>query len=338
MAHELREIKGGVERTTLRADLTAGALTVPLTDGTGWPTGGANGDFIVGFDMGGDDEAYARCSSRSGNDCTVIALGRGYDNSADMLHPAGTTVDVVVSMTDYEEANYAVSQTVGKVTTAEDLLVASAANAFKRLAKGPDDELLTVVSGVLGYRKLTAASIATSLSKGQIVADRTARDALTGYEGLVVYVTADNLFYVYQGSTWEPVGGQVLGYAQVTADQGSITTEVDLTNLSVTIASGVLGGNSRITIEGKADYIPGVADTGFQLRVKEGTTVLNSAYGVGPVGTERNTVIAEARLTPTAAAHTYKLSGGRHTGTGTITMKASATEPAFIVIESAGLV
>jgi hypothetical protein len=43
---------------------------------------------------------------------------------------------VIAGKRDYDEANYAVTQTVGLVTTKGDLAVASAANTFSRLAVG----------------------------------------------------------------------------------------------------------------------------------------------------------------------------------------------------------
>lgn len=46
------------------------------------------------------------------------------------------------------------------------------------------------------------------LDERTVVADTTARDALTAiYEGMIVYVEADETYYSYDGSSWEEFGG-----------------------------------------------------------------------------------------------------------------------------------
>jgi hypothetical protein len=121
-----------------------------------------------------------------------------------------------------------------------------------------------------------------------------------------------------------------LGYAQVTANQGSITTAVDLTGLSVTV--NVLSGQ-RIKITG---FIPQLSSTVTSdqaiVSILEGGTQLQGAvaYTGSSSGTYCQPVCI---LSPSAGSHTYKLQAAR-TGTGTMTMAAAATYPAFILVEA----
>lgn len=126
----------------------------------------------------------------------------------------------------------------------------------------------------------------------------------------------------------------VLGYAQAVATQGSITTEVALTNLSVTVA--VPYAQHRIKITGHADFASTVADDIPLLRIKESTTQLQDGLSVCRVANFATTIETTVVLVPTAGSHTYNLSGQRFNGTGTVSMTASATGPAFILVEDLG--
>jgi len=124
-----------------------------------------------------------------------------------------------------------------------------------------------------------------------------------------------------------------LGYAQVTADQGSITTAVDLTGLTVTVTPGA---GRRIRIKGQVSYQSTVAsDSGILAIFADGSQVELGQRALNPTPNVPDVVGLEVVLTPTNAAHTYKLQGSRQ-GTGTLTMKASATTPAFILVEDIG--
>lgn len=126
----------------------------------------------------------------------------------------------------------------------------------------------------------------------------------------------------------------VLGYAQAVANQATITAAVDLTSLTTTVTVPYAGHRVRITAEVQLQST--VADDVAQVLIMEGATQLN----VGPMlcrpAATALKVIAHALVVPTAAAHTYKLQGQRVSGTGTVTMTASATAPAFILVEDLG--
>lgn len=126
--------------------------------------------------------------------------------------------------------------------------------------------------------------------------------------------------------------GGWIGYAEVTANQGSVTAEVDLTSLTLSVT---VNTNRRIRITGKVQITSTVAGDGSKLRIKESTTTLNAADNATISGGGGVFIQAVAVITPTAGAHTFKLSLTR-SGTGTVTMNASATEPAFILVEDIG--
>jgi len=125
-----------------------------------------------------------------------------------------------------------------------------------------------------------------------------------------------------------------LGYAQVTANQGSITTVVDLTSLTVT---ATLVAGRRIRITGQCLFQSTVADDTVELRIMEGGTQLTQIDVIARVASITATAHGSVILTPTAASHTYKLSALRASGTGTVTMTAGATFPAYILVEDIGV-
>lgn len=126
----------------------------------------------------------------------------------------------------------------------------------------------------------------------------------------------------------------VLGYAQVTANQ-TLTANTDLTGLSVTVT---VGNNRRIRVTGKVSWNNENAGANYgTLAIMESGTELNANYigllGNGSIG-EEGSVITQSILTPSAGAHTYNLRG-----LGTVfnlIMTASATRPAFILVEDLG--
>jgi len=110
---------------------------------------------------------------------------------------------------------------------------------------------------------------------------------------------------------------------------------VDITGLSVTVTV-VAGRRIRITASGA--FFDTVATDVVQMNIKEGATQLQQAAIVpgaasANVNVEKSVVIAS----PSAGAHTYKVSAIRSTGTGAVTFNAGATFPAFILVEDIGV-
>lgn len=119
-----------------------------------------------------------------------------------------------------------------------------------------------------------------------------------------------------------------LGYAEVTANQGSITGEVDLAGLSVTITVPV---GRRIRITGQGMFQNTAAGNVSAFRIKEGGTQLTSVeYNHTTLGVP-SSLAGSVIISPSAGTHTYNLRG--ISSAGTTTLVATATLPAFILVE-----
>lgn len=125
-------------------------------------------------------------------------------------------------------------------------------------------------------------------------------------------------------------------YVAVTANQTPVTTVwTDLTSLTLTISAAVANGR-RFRITAQVNLASTVVNDISALAVFEGATQLTQANCSSPVANAGVPATAIVILTPSNASHTYKLSAGRASGTGVITMQASATIPAFMLIEDIG--
>lgn len=125
----------------------------------------------------------------------------------------------------------------------------------------------------------------------------------------------------------------ILGYAQVTTNQNGIgTAPIDLIGLSVTVTVGT-GRRIRVSAQVRANKATGGA-TWVDVSIKEGATNLQSGV-ITPGGdgyfTLHNPSVV---LTPTAGAHTYKLSGVCNTGT--FNAQGDPLFPMFILVEDIG--
>lgn len=122
--------------------------------------------------------------------------------------------------------------------------------------------------------------------------------------------------------------GSTLGYAQITADQTSITTEVDLTGLSTTVT---VPEGRRLRISMQTAVINSLADTRTDVNIKEGATYLQRSFtSVGSAGITE-TLASSVIVTPSAGTHTYKLSAAATGGTATI--DAGSEWISYILVE-----
>lgn len=156
-------------------------------------------------------------------------------------------------------------------------------------------------------------------------------------DGMLIYETDTDSLLHWDGTNWllpDNVAGGKIGYAQITADQTGITSETDITGLSVTVT---VGAGRRIRIQAFVPYwITSVAGDRGELRIKESTTILSFTESTNP-GTAGNFgVNCFAVLTPSAGAHTYKIAWTRAAGTGSHTFGGSTSAPAFILVEDIG--
>ena len=116
-----------------------------------------------------------------------------------------------------------------------------------------------------------------------------------------------------------------LGYAEITASQGGITTVTDITGLTVTVT--VPAGGRRVEIIGWAPQIFSTVDADrADWQILEGATVLNTSYGTAHLtgnGWGGPTVIKN--FVPSAGNHTYKMALTRGNGTGSLTVFSDAS-------------
>ena len=110
---------------------------------------------------------------------------------------------------------------------------------------------------------------------------------------------------------------RTLGYRQVIANQGSITTIVDITGLSVPfIADGV----TKVKATLKVGVSGSVAGDLAQPSLKEGATIFDQNDIYVASTSQRPQITLSKVHTPTAGLHTYKGTLQRLTGTGTLIM------------------
>lgn len=127
--------------------------------------------------------------------------------------------------------------------------------------------------------------------------------------------------------------GGWIGYAEVTASQGGITTEADITGLSVAVT---VGANRRIRVSYAGSVASSVANDTGSVNIKEGATYLSGKYLSIP-GNFNYGLTVSVILTPAAGTHTYKIVSARAAGsTGIHQHTASAAEPSFLLVEDLG--
>jgi len=96
-----REFSGSVVRTTLSSTVTISATSIPVTDGSTFPSG-AN-PFVIVLNRGLPIEEKVLISSRSGNTLTVSS--RAYDGTTASEHLSGIYVDHVLDATTLQDMN-----------------------------------------------------------------------------------------------------------------------------------------------------------------------------------------------------------------------------------------
>lgn len=111
------EHKGGAVATTLTSTITNVSLSITIDSATGWPTGGANGKFVITIDRDLPTEERILVQSRTGNVLTIAGTGdRGVDGTTATGHTGGVaTVEHTFSGIEADDANRHIT-----VTTDDD--------------------------------------------------------------------------------------------------------------------------------------------------------------------------------------------------------------------------
>ncbi len=169
---------------------------------------------------------------------------------------------------------------------------------------------------------------------------------ISGLAAAAAFLTTHELPVNEAGTSKKVTGAQILAkaaqgsggsawYAQVTANQVGAPSPGDLTGLTVTV-TGLASRRFRVSWQvacGSSVATDSVAVTCTEDATVIQTCNLASVIGGGLASTMPGMVIITAGG---AGAHTYKLTMTRSAGSGNVTMFASATQPAFILIEDIG--
>lgn len=125
------------------------------------------------------------------------------------------------------------------------------------------------------------------------------------------------------------------GYAQVTANQSGITTMTDLTGLSVTWTA-VAGRRYKVTV--KVLVYSSVANDDANVWIRNGSSTNLQAFGVRAVSTSHGIAVVGCHVLSglSAGSYTVKASLERTAGTGSLSIAAGSTFPAFILVEDIG--
>lgn len=101
-----RDYAGNAVPTTITSGISATDLSITIADATGWPGGGASGEFFVTIDRGLSNEERVLVASRTGTTLTVAAVGkRGVDDTVAAIHGANAVIEHTFSGVDADEAN-----------------------------------------------------------------------------------------------------------------------------------------------------------------------------------------------------------------------------------------
>jgi hypothetical protein len=152
------------------------------------------------------------------------------------------------------------------------------------------------------------------------VATRQAYDASSG-----TVLTAANL---------DKHAGGWIGYVEVTAGQTGITSEADITSLTLTVTANAsryhkVSWQCEVDVS-NLDTVPVVKVTDASNNAKGQTTMAFPIINVG------HTFAGSVVETGWSGSTTRKLRAVRALGTGTVDINAAATSPAFLLIEDIG--
>ena len=126
------------------------------------------------------------------------------------------------------------------------------------------------------------------------------------------------------------IPGSTLGYVQSTAGQTGITTETDLTGLTLTINIPA-GRRIKVTasVVGRLDTI----DQNGQIRIYQDDVEVQFAPFSSNFAGGRQVAERSVILTPSAGTHVYKVTALRDSASGTVSIDAWPSDPNFLLIE-----
>lgn len=337
MAYDRRSYSGHVAYTvTLAAGISATDTALSLSDGSTFPDG-SGGPFCVTVDLGNAGEEKVKIASRTGNTLTVASSGRGYDGTTAAVHAAGVKVVHTISAVDLDEANQAVVQTIGKVTTGGDLLVATGPNAFARLAIGTAGQVLTVSGGTAAWGNAAAPNLAQV--EALFTADKQILSGTGNGTGELIDLLAALLEEFASAGQLIVGTGAGTGELLATGTAGQVLTVggADPSGLQWALPSPATHAGSAQNV---AIAQTGTTDLLSTASLAAGTWIVNFTASVSGSSTNPMTSISVAAGTATATltGMTTSPGPGGATGTGFVafTVQAVVTVPGTVKLSAVG--
>lgn len=223
---------GGAVQASLATALTDGVGTTVVLANTSasWDSlGTTNGFWLsIGYGLQSEEKVYVPAQGSappwSTGSVTLSNVVRGQDGTAPQAHDAAVPVVIVMTATDLDEANYAVTQTVGKVTAQGDILYGSGASALAALAAGANNSVLSANGSSAAPSWKTIASILPAISDIFIATSTSLNTTATvSVSGFTKYVVV----------AWRYITGGI-GTYQANIDFGASTAQ---NGVAVTFAS-----------------------------------------------------------------------------------------------------
>ena len=204
---------------------------------------------------------------------------------------------------------------------------------------------------------LTAGNVNNYLMTQSVMyfATTAARDtAITSpVKGMTAYVGSSDSsegLWTYTGANWRKgpswnapwgliattAGGtSSISYANVTAAQTTITSPVALTGMGMTFTSP---GNRLYRVNVHCNFYGSVAGSTAAIYLIGNTFTISSSHSatLTTSSTDLRTLELSRTFVPAAGAVTMSVSATIQSGTGNVTLQASSTSPASIVIEDIG--
>ena len=163
---------GGGSPSTLSSDPSTGStlnINGPLTGWSNLSTG--NFFAVLSYGLSNEEKVYIPAGSYNWSTVGVITINnvvRGVDDTTAVAHSeTNPTIRPCLTATDLKEANYVVSETVGQITTAGDLLVGDGANSLARLPVSSG--FLQSTGGTPTWGPVSASSLTAGTLIGGVV-------------------------------------------------------------------------------------------------------------------------------------------------------------------------
>lgn len=246
---ERKGYAGAPVTTTLSSLLSAGATSCTVGAVTGWP---ASFPYFIVIEPGTSREEKVKVTAATGTTLTIV---RNRDNTNDVEHPAASTVYVVFTATEADEAN----QIASVMTTKGDLITTNG-STINRLAVGATNTHVLQVDSTatngIKWGQVATAGIADSAVTSAKIADATivAGDIATATLKLLCPV---GTIASYAGASaptgWLLCDGtSTTGYAELAALVGSTTPDLKgkflLGKTATGTGSALLGSGGSLTI------------------------------------------------------------------------------------------